>query len=110
MEKIISYTVDDIAVDPESITEAINKACCGRHVHHRVVGVCQIEDRIYFALLPLDENETARPYILVTVDDTSHDGFVSMLNTRWASGFDVVGTITAYDTVMALFAKPAGKK
>jgi len=33
-----------------------------------------------------------------------------MLDDRWAAGFDIVGTITLYETVMALFARPPERK
>jgi len=109
-QRIISYALDDLVVDPDGAIDALNDACTHRQVHYRVSGICQLEHRVYFALAPVADPRAAGNYLLVTVEDTSHDGFVSMLDDRWAAGFDIVGTITLYETVMALFARPPERK
>jgi hypothetical protein len=102
-QRIITFALDDLAVDPDSVVDALNDACTHRHEHYRIRGVCQLDQKIYFVLLSLDANEPARSYVLTSIDDISSDGFVAMLENRWASNFDTVGTIKVYDTVMALF-------
>jgi hypothetical protein len=105
--RIVSYNLDDLVVDPDGVIEAVNNACTHRHEHFRVSGVCQLEQNVFFSLTPLLDKEPLLDYILVTVEDISHDGFVSMLQDRWAAGFDMIGALQLYETTALLFAKPA---
>ncbi len=109
MQRIITKTVDDVAVAPEEIVDTLNIACTRRQDKYKVQGVCQIEERIYFVLVPLLPSEPAKTYVLVAVEESSHDDVVAMLDTRWSSNFDILGTIKVYETTYILFAKPADK-
>ena len=104
MQKIISFEVDDLAVDAEEVVNTINNACTKRHDKYKVRGICQIEPHVYFVLLPLRQHEEPERYVLIDVQDTSHDGFVALLNERWSADFDTVGTIEVYEDTKILFA------
>ncbi len=106
MQRVVSFSLDDLVVDSDGVIETLNNACTHRHDHYRVSGICQLENKIYFVLLPLDSGEKMRDYIMVPAEDVSHDGFVDMLHTRWSSGFDLIGSVQLYETTMVLFAKP----
>lgn len=102
-QRIVTFSVDDIAVDPDGVMASLNDACCHRHDHYRIHGMCQVATEVFYVLLPLAAHEKARTYVMVPVDDISYDGFVSLLNERWSGGFDIIGTIQVYDTTYALF-------
>lgn len=105
MQTIMPFSVDDVSFDAESVADALNMACAGRHERRRVRGVCQIEETVYFFLLPLRRGEPLESYVLVAVDDLTEDGLTAMLAQRWEAGFDAVGTINlgeaAYYTLFA---------
>lgn len=107
MQKIITKTVDDLAIDPSEVVDVLNTACNRRHEKYTLRGICQVDDIVYFVLLPREPSESARTYVLDTVDATSRDDVVAMLDSRWASNFDAVGTVKVYDTTYILFSRPA---
>jgi len=105
--KIILFNIDDIAIDPDDVCDSLNEACTKRQRNFRVRGVCQLEDRVYFIVVPLKPGEEPEEYVISSIDDISHDGFSTLLQNRYQGGFDMVGTFKVYETYMALFAKPA---
>lgn len=104
-QKIIHYHIDDIAIDPDDVCESLNDACTKRQHKFRVRGVCQLENHVYFIMIPHRNGEPLEEYIIAPLDDISHEGFVATLNNRYQGGFDTVGTFQVYETHMALFAK-----
>jgi len=105
MQKIVSFAVDDIVVDPEGVTTTLNAACNHRSEARRVRAVCQVGETVFFVLSPLFPQESHAEYRLVTVEDTTWDGFSALLEERWTGGFDPVGAIKLYETTMVLFGR-----
>lgn len=107
MQRILSYHIDDLAVDPQDVIHAVNDACTHRGVEYKVRGVCQIEDHVFFVLLPLEDKEREEEYVLVAKSDPpSRDEMIAILNDRWHADFDTVGSIQVYETPMMVYAKP----
>jgi len=103
--RIISFGIDEIAVDTENVADSINEACTKRHHHYWVRGVCQLESRVYFMLLPVSEAQESETYRLITLDEIGHENFVATVNGRYQGGYDTVGSIKVYDTIMLVVAK-----
>ncbi|MFW6414307.1 MAG: hypothetical protein ACOCZS_03290 [Verrucomicrobiota bacterium] len=103
--KIIHYHIDDIAIDPEDICDSLNEACTKRQHRFRLRGICQLENHVYFVMVPLRSGEPREEYIITTLEDISHEGFIATVNNRYQGGFDVIGSFQVYETHMALFAK-----
>lgn len=108
-QRIISFSMDEIAVDTDDVVNSINEACTKRHHHYWVRGVCQVEQQVYFILLPITEGHESEVYRLESLpeEEFGHEDFVSDLNERYQGGFDTVGSFKIYDTIMVVFAKPA---
>jgi hypothetical protein len=107
MQRILTYHIDDLAVDHKDVMATVNAACTHRGVEYTVRGVCQVEDHVYFILLPLEDKEREEEYVLVPkADPPSRDEMIAILNDRWNNNFDPVGSIQVYETPMILYAKP----
>ena len=107
MQKLIAYSIDDIAYDARAISDALSKACTTHTQHYTVRGVCQVGRTVYFVLVPLAGSGKLEDYIMVDVPDLSDDGFTSMLAERWDNGFSTIGTINlGEDSYVVLFARP----
>ena len=106
-QRILCFSVDDLAVDPDGVAAAITQACARRRAGRRVQAVCQTGADVYVVLFPLPSGERPATYLLEAAADVSSQGFVSLLNERYAAGLDVAGTVKVYDSVMVLFARKA---
>ena len=106
MQRIIPYNIDDIAFDPDEIATMLNDACEHRRVKYTVRGVCQAYERVYFILLPMEDDRKPEEYVIKPIEDASSEGMVAHLEGRWESGFDTVGSIQIEDMVFGVFAKP----
>lgn len=105
MQKILTYHVNDLAFDPDSIAETITRTCAAKTGPYRVRGVCHLGDQALFILLPLENREKPETYHLVLLQDTSSPGVISELEQRWEAGFDCTGCIPFGDgTAMMLYA------
>jgi hypothetical protein len=110
MQRILTYHIDDLAVDHKSVIETVNNACTHRETEYKVRGVCQIDDHVFFILLPLVEHEKEEEYVLVPKAELPPpDEMIAILNDRWHAGFDTIGSIQVYETPMMLYAKPPKK-
>ncbi len=106
MQKIISFSLDDLAADTAGVQDAVNTACARRGVKYRVRGLCQIESQVYFALLPKAPEEESETYVLAPLDPApSHQDATAIFSDRWGAGFDLVGSIKVYETLFLLFAR-----
>ena len=103
-QRIISFTIDEIAVDTDNVIESLNDACTKRHLHYWVRGICQLEDRVYFMLLPCSDNQHAETYRISALEEIGDENFVATVNGRYQGGYDTVGSFRVYDTIMLLFA------
>ena len=107
MQKILSYTLEDLRFDPEAIAEVINQACSRRR--YRLSGVCQTEDRVLFVLVPHDL--TGREdYVIVPVEDQEEAALTGALADRWIHGFHAIGLIQLDERkFLAVYAREGGK-
>lgn len=105
MQKLIPFSIDDIAFDPDEVAGAVNEACEQRRTKYKLRGVCRAYERIYFVLLPLKENEQLEEYLIKPIDDPSENGISAELENRWESGFDTIGSIQVDDRILGVFAK-----
>ncbi len=99
------FALDDLVIDPEAVEQAINNACRKRRPHKQVQAVCQIDNRVFFVLRHVDEHGPGCRYRLVPLADPTPDGFVAAVADRYQGSTDIVGTVTAGDAILALFAK-----
>ena len=107
MQKIISFTVDDLAADAAGLAETLTDACNRRRTRYRIHGLCHIEEVLYFVLLPLPKDEPPADYIFVSTEDVTEAGMTSLLEARWEAGFDAVGAVALGEAnYFILFAVP----
>jgi len=93
MQKIVTFPVADLSLDPKSAADALNRACNKRTHHYRVQGVCQIDELVYFVLRPRPTNSPAETYVLVPADHGATGDFADVLLERWSAGFNALGTV-----------------
>ena len=106
MQRIISYTIADIAMDPKEIARSLNHACGDHHDHYRICGISQIDEGVHFILLPTKDCFAKESYVIAPLEDLSDDGIFSELETRWESGFNTIGNIQLdSNTYLALYAR-----
>ena len=103
MQRIMTFSIEDIAIDRKAVVKKINSGCDHHPYHYRVNGLCQLDDKVYFVLLPLDEGVERKEYVLAPVEDPSQDGIVTELETRWEAGFNTIGTINFGDNFFMNF-------
>ena len=107
MQKVLVFSVDDLAVERKNVAQALNNACNNRSQKYRVRGMCQVDDEVYFVLLPRRQGESAEDYVFAPADDISETGMASLLEERWEAGFDTVGLINlGEDSLLMFYARP----
>ena len=109
MQRIVSYTLDDLAADPKAVEAGLNTACRSRRQKYRVNGVCQLADTVHFVLLPVESVARGAGYVIAPADETGPDGFTAELSQRWASGYDAIGTMEVGETLLVLYTR-AGQR
>lgn len=97
MQKILHFDIDDIVVDPDNVLERIEHACSETTGRYRLRGICQIDDRISFVLVPLEASESAETYQFGWLDDTTPEGVQTALMNRWSGGYDTIGCVNLGD-------------
>jgi hypothetical protein len=103
--RIVTYALAEIESVPEEVVAALNVACNRRRTKYRVRGLFQLDDVVYFLLLPRERLEKPETYVLVPLTDVSSGGFPAGLMERWAAGFDAVGLVRVAAGHLALFAR-----
>jgi hypothetical protein len=106
MQKIITFSVQDIVVSPEQVAEALTHACLKRRGRYRVSGLAQLGDQVYFVLVSAGRGFARERYILATVEDISTDGFPEALLHRWSNGCNLIGLVVHAGGHQALYAQP----
>ena len=106
MQKVVRYSLDDVALDHKAVAQALNRACRRGSTRYAVRGLAQIDDALYFVLLPAGDQLPDEQYVLAPVEDRSRSGFTAELTERWAAGFDLIGTLQLGDGFLALYARP----
>ncbi len=104
--RLITYTVDEIILNYEDISRAINEACDRPSGHYRITGVCQSNEHVCF---PCEQVEGKQPvtYILAPISGETTDELAADLHTRWRSGFTTLGIIQLPNSQLGLFAQPS---
>ena len=105
MQKIVTFSVQDIIVTPEQVAESLTRACLKRRGRYRVTGLAQLGDQVYFVLVSTGRGFPAERYVLATVGNTSTDGFPDALFQRWTSGFNLIGLVVHAGGHQALYAQ-----
>ncbi len=104
-QRILTFSISDLAFDSGSVARQLTANCRDHAEHYRVGGACQVDERVFFTLLPVRGPAPAAVYRLVPVEDATADGFAAMLSERWHAGFDALGTIDlGDDLLLVLFA------
>ena len=101
-QRILVYSIDEIAVDYKAVAQSINCACQRDHTHYRVAGLCQTHDCVFFSLEELRSRQEVR-YVLVPFSGTSNDQVKADIYTRWSSGFSTRGLIRLSESYLGLF-------
>jgi len=108
MQKIITFEVPEIALSPEQVAMALNKACSARQGRYRISGLCQLEDTVLFLLLPLARGDAVEEYLFCTASDLTIPGFTGELLNRWSHGFNTLGALAVGNARVLLLACPKG--
>ncbi len=112
MHRTLPFSVDDLAADAKGVQETINNACSRRGQKYQLRGLAQIEDHVYFFLLPRPQSVTEEEYVLAPLEDIpTHEDMVGLISDRWTAGFDLIGSFNVYETTFLVFAhKPTKRK
>ncbi|OGV62468.1 MAG: hypothetical protein A3K19_33465 [Lentisphaerae bacterium RIFOXYB12_FULL_65_16] len=97
MQKILTFSLDDVAFDPAQVAQTLAEACDNRKQKSVVRGFFQIDEVVYAVLHERKPSQPAELYTLVPIEDTSSQSMVSMLEQRWEAGFDALGTVDLGD-------------
>lgn len=109
MQKIVAFSVDDLRLDSQTVADALGRACGRREKTMFVNGMCQIQETVYFTLLPCgDRRKPPCQYVWVENEDCTDAGVTALLEERWAAGFDLIGSADGGDGLaFLLFARNA---
>ncbi len=111
MHRIMPFSLDDLAANPKGAQESLNSACCRRGTKYRLRGLAQIEEHVYFFLLPRQTNDPREDYVLAPLEEIpSHEDVIGILSDRWAAGFDLVGSFDVFGTLFMVYARNEEKK
>ena len=107
MQKILTFSLDDVAFDPAQVAQTLTDAA-GNRKHKSVVrGFFQIDDVVYAVLHDREPDQPAEVYTLISVAEQSVESVIGMLEQRWEAGFDALGVADLGDgTCYLLLARP----
>jgi hypothetical protein len=103
--RILRYSVDDIAVDPRAVALSITAACRRGPTRYRVSGLCQANQEVVFSL---ESHEGARSlnYVLAPFMGDSMEDVIADIASRWGAGFTTKGLISLSESWVGLFEAP----
>lgn len=94
MQRLATFSVDDIAFDPKAVGNSLNERCNEGRNKYYVRGACQTEGVVHFVLLPRPEHREEETYVLAPLsEDVTPEGVEAELAERWSAGFDTIATI-----------------
>ncbi len=106
MHKIMPFSLDDLAANSKEVQDSVNTACCRRTTKYRLRGVAQIEEHVYFFLLPRGSEEEMEDYVFAPLEESvAHEDIIGMISDRWSAGFDLVGSFDVYGTLFMVYAR-----
>ena len=107
IQKIVAFAVDELRFDAAETAAMLLHACRRGSRPLYVRGMCQVGETVYCTLLACgDAVPPPAQYVWVENPDTSDDGLPSLLEQRWAAGFDLIGSVNAgEDLLFLLFVK-----
>ncbi len=100
--RILIYSLDDLAIEYEDIAIALTKICAYRDAEYKISGVCQTRDRVYFPL-EINEDKIHPTYILAPFSGLSDAQVEADLFSRWTAGFNTKGLIRMTESYLGLF-------
>ncbi len=101
------FALNDIAYDSREIERILTKSCNSHQQKYYLRGVCQVEKKVYFVLLPRQDSEPPEHYVIVDLPDSSDEGMDAMFEQRWEAGFNVLATIHLGDSAyLAVYSHP----
>jgi hypothetical protein len=107
MQKILTFSLDDIAFDPQQVASTLDEACNARKSKSVVRGFLQVDRVVYAVLQDRRPDQRAEVHTLVPIEDTTTQSMVGVLEQRWEAGFDAIGTADLGDgTCYLLLARP----
>ena len=101
-QRILVYSIEEIAVDYKAVAQSINCACQRDRTRYRVSGLCQTHDCVLFSLDEMSSRISIK-YVLVPFSGTSNEQVKADIYTRWSSGFSTRGLIRLSDSYLGLF-------
>ncbi len=109
-QRLAEFTVEDIALDPKEVAERLNKDCRTYSHKYYVRGAWQIQNQVYFILLPKPPERADEEYVLAPMPDISTSGLEGTLSDRWGAGFDPIAAIhLGEESYIGVFAKAPEK-
>ena len=101
MNRILKFHVDEIVLDPEEASKTLNAAC--KHARKmKLTGCCQADSTIIVSF-----EETAAPtrfqHLFAPFADSSENGVIDEINSRYTYGFTAVASFRAGESVWGLF-------
>jgi hypothetical protein len=103
--RFVQFSIDELAIDQGSISDALNEACSRDDSHYRITGVCQTTDAVIFPLEEV-ENGDRWHYVLSAFTDIDDDDVIADICSRWKSGFTTKGLIKLNHSFLGLFELP----
>lgn len=104
--RLLTYSVDDIALEPETVAKNLTLACRRQNGVYQITGLCQTNDRVFF---PMEMNGAHAParYVLAPMQTDRAEDIAARLHTRWRAGFRTLGLVRVGDGYYGLFATDA---
>lgn len=111
MHRTLTFSINDLAADTKGVQDAVNAACSRRGTKYKLRGLVQMEDHVYFFLLPRDRDTAEEEYVLAPLDEVvTHEEMIGLISDRWAAGFDLVGAIDIYGTMFLVLARSQSRR
>ncbi|MFZ2655929.1 MAG: hypothetical protein WAX69_13445 [Victivallales bacterium] len=102
MIKTVKFSINEILLDSEAVSDAINKAC-SRNPPAKVAGMMQIGDTI---MIPVEEvkEELELRYVIAPFPAINEDEVAGEMKSRYYAGFSTIGVFSVAGKRWALFA------
>lgn len=92
-QQILQFNVDDIALAPEEVAEALTEATNRGGRIWRVTGLCQAYERVIFCYTAIGDGPGRIHYRIEPFTSTNYDDILGDLDARWQGGFITRGLI-----------------
>ena len=103
MHRTLVFSIDEIGIDYKTVGRTLNSACQRDNTRYRIVGLCQTDDSIFFALEQMSPENNGFRYVIAPFSGTSNEEIKADIYTRWSSGFSTKGLIRLSESYLGLF-------